>query len=262
MTDLAQSASALVSFSFDQSFNIRIVMRDGDPWFVAADVCAALGIANNRDALDKLDDDEKGVALTDTLGGQQEVGIVNESGLYTLVLRCRQATKPGTVPHRFRKWVTNEVLPSIRKTGAYQIAPAPEVYERISPEQLQQLSAAMTRAFGGWVFSSSQSSIQHGYNRLRVDHSIAHIADLPAAEFEQALARVREFEAMVDAFLSFMCEAKHEFLTLYIEGGAPWTLWLTRQWKKQMQTALPPRPDWLALHRQLNLPLASQEASS
>ncbi len=113
------SLSAPLSFSFDQSFNVRVVMRDGDPWFVAADVCAALGIVNNRDALEKLDDDERGVGLTDTTEGVRKVGIVNESGLYTLILRCRDATKPGTVPHRFRKWVTSEVIPSIRKTGSY-----------------------------------------------------------------------------------------------------------------------------------------------
>ena len=122
MTDnTALSASAPLSFSFDQSFNVRVVMRDGDPWFVAADVCVALGIVNNRDALEKLDDDERGVGLTDTTEGVKKVGIVNESGLYTLILRCRDATKPGTVPHRFRKWVTSEVIPSIRKTGSYVV---------------------------------------------------------------------------------------------------------------------------------------------
>lgn len=106
------------SFQFDSS-EVRTIMIDDAPWFVATDVCAALGISNSRDALLKLDDDEKGVALTDTLGGKQSLAIVNESGLYTLVLRCRDAVKPGTVPHRFRKWVTGEVLPAIRKTGSY-----------------------------------------------------------------------------------------------------------------------------------------------
>lgn len=94
-------------------------MRDGEPWFVAADVCRALSIANNRDALSKLDDDEKGVGLTDTLGGKQEILIISEPGLTTLILRCRDAVKPGTLPYRFRRWVTHEVLPSIRKTGSY-----------------------------------------------------------------------------------------------------------------------------------------------
>ncbi|CAJ0816838.1 hypothetical protein LMG19087_02893 [Ralstonia wenshanensis] len=98
-------------------------MRDDEPWFVAADVCAALEIANSRDALMKLDADKKGVGLTDTLGGRQQVAIVSESGMYALVLRCRDAMKPGTVPHRFRKWVTSIVRPTIRKTGQFTAQP-------------------------------------------------------------------------------------------------------------------------------------------
>ncbi|HBM0000596.1 TPA: hypothetical protein LT059_005212 [Salmonella enterica subsp. enterica serovar Kodjovi] len=107
-------------FYFEQQSSIRIHLINEEPWFVAVDICAVLGIVNSRDALSKLDEDERGVALTDTLSGRQKMAIINESGLYTLILRCRDAVKPGTVPHRFRKWVTNEVLPAIRKTGRYQ----------------------------------------------------------------------------------------------------------------------------------------------
>lgn len=89
-------------------------MKDGEPWFVAADVCRALGIGNSRDATARLDSDEKGVVLTDTLGGQQKLGIVNEPGLYTLVLGSR---KPQA--KEFKRWITHEVIPSIRKHGAY-----------------------------------------------------------------------------------------------------------------------------------------------
>lgn len=92
---------------------------NGEPWFVAMDVCNAIGVVNYRDAVRKLDDDEKGVGLTDTLGGNQESTIITESGLYTLILRCRDAVKRGTTAWRFRKWVTSEVLPAIRKTGVY-----------------------------------------------------------------------------------------------------------------------------------------------
>ncbi|HDT2639216.1 TPA: Bro-N domain-containing protein [Escherichia coli] len=111
--------SALAVFSFQEDYPVRVVMIDSDPWFVAADVCNAIGIINHRDAVGKLDEDEKGVGSTDTLGGKQEVTIINESGLYTLILRCRDAVKQGTTAWRFRKWVTNEVLPSIRKNGEY-----------------------------------------------------------------------------------------------------------------------------------------------
>lgn len=93
---------------------IRTVLIDGEPWFVAADVCTVLGIVNGRDALSSLDDDERGVATTDTLGGPQQVSIVNESGLYSLILRSR---KPEA--RAFKRWITREVIPSIRRTGSY-----------------------------------------------------------------------------------------------------------------------------------------------
>lgn len=110
--------TAISPFIFESS-QIRVIMVDGEPWFVAKDVCDALGLTNSRMSLMALDADEKGVSSTYTPGGQQEISIINESGLYTLILRCRDAVKQGTLPWRFRKWVTAEVLPSIRKTGNY-----------------------------------------------------------------------------------------------------------------------------------------------
>lgn len=93
---------------------VRVAEIDGEPWFIAADVCRALDVKNGRDAVSRLDDDEKGVALTDTLGGKQEMAVVSEAGLYTLVLSSR---KPAA--KTFKRWVTHDVLPSIRKHGAY-----------------------------------------------------------------------------------------------------------------------------------------------
>lgn len=93
---------------------VRTVTKDGEPWFVAADVCRALEVGNSRQALTRLDEDEKGVISTDTPGGKQEVSIVNEPGLYTLVLGSR---KPEA--KNFKRWITHEVIPSIRKHGAY-----------------------------------------------------------------------------------------------------------------------------------------------
>lgn len=101
-------------FKHESFGNVRVIERGGEPWFVAADVCRALGVSNNRDAVAKLDDDEKGVAPTDTLGGQQKMVIINEPGLYSLVLGSR---KPEA--KEFKRWVTHEVIPAIRKHGAY-----------------------------------------------------------------------------------------------------------------------------------------------
>lgn len=95
---------------------IRIIMIDNEPWFVAKDICSVLETVNVSQAVDKLDDDEKGICSIDTLGGTQEMSVVSEPGLYTLTLKSR---KPEAKP--FRRWVTHEVLPSIRKTGSYSV---------------------------------------------------------------------------------------------------------------------------------------------
>ncbi|MCW7609109.1 BRO family protein [Serratia bockelmannii] len=104
-------------FSFESSSNIRAVEINGSPWFVATDVCDALRLSNPTMSLKALDEDERSKL---NLGRQGEASIISESGLYTLILRCRDAVTPGTIPYRFRKWVTSEVLPAIRQTGQYQ----------------------------------------------------------------------------------------------------------------------------------------------
>lgn len=104
----------LKAFNNPDFGEVRTLSIDGEPWFIAVDVCRALEIRNSRDALARLDDDEKGVALTDTLGGAQNLATVNEPGLYALVLSSR---KPEA--KKFKRWITHEVIPSIRKTGGY-----------------------------------------------------------------------------------------------------------------------------------------------
>lgn len=99
-------------FSNEKFGTVRTVIKDNEPWFVAADVCKALEI--DRTQSRRLDDDEKGVYSIQTPGGEQEVSVVNEPGLYTLVLGSR---KPEA--KEFKRWITHEVIPSIRKHGMY-----------------------------------------------------------------------------------------------------------------------------------------------
>ena len=106
--------SQIIPFEFE-SHALRVNLdAAGQPWFVAADVCAALDLPDTHKAIARLDDDEKGRNSIPTPGGQQEMSVVNESGLYNLVLGSR---KPEA--KRFKRWITHEVLPSIRKTGSY-----------------------------------------------------------------------------------------------------------------------------------------------
>ncbi|MCB1092286.1 MAG: Bro-N domain-containing protein [Verrucomicrobiae bacterium] len=113
--------TTITPYLFGES-TIRTTLFDSKPWFVAKDVCDCLGLGNVSQAVNGnakagalgLDEDEKGITNLDTLGGTQEILIVNESGLYALVFKSR---KPEA--RAFRKWVTSEVLPAIRKHGAY-----------------------------------------------------------------------------------------------------------------------------------------------
>lgn len=114
-------------FNSEQFGSIRASLSsDGQPWFVAKDVCDSLGIGKYRDALSRLDDDERGSLLVDTPGGPQTVGTVSEAGFYKLVMRSRKPEAKA-----FQRWVTHEVLPAIRRTGGYMVAAKDETPEQI-----------------------------------------------------------------------------------------------------------------------------------
>ncbi|ADW16400.1 prophage antirepressor [Desulfobulbus propionicus DSM 2032] len=115
MSSPASSPSAVIPFQFESN-EIRALTIDGDPWFVARDVCDVLEYADASDATQFLDDDEKLVRQIAGAGQTRNMLIISESGLYTLIIR---SNKPQAKP--FRKWVTAEVLPSIRKTGGYAL---------------------------------------------------------------------------------------------------------------------------------------------
>ncbi|WP_241609718.1 Bro-N domain-containing protein [Rosenbergiella australiborealis] len=122
MKIIAKENKEFTIFRFGDN-EIRVIDKNGEPWFVASDVCKALGLTQTTNALRNLDEEE--VALTSIKGlskGNDQANIVSESGMYTLVLRCRDAVNKGSVPHKFRKWVTADVLPSIRKNGSYEVS--------------------------------------------------------------------------------------------------------------------------------------------
>lgn len=125
-----QQATGLQTFfNGNAGVNIRVKMINGESWFVGKDICIALELANHKDALSRLDSDERdGVGITDPMGRNQEVTVVNESGLYHLIFQSR---KPEA--RAFRRWITSEVLPAIHRTGSYslqspqrQLLPAPK----------------------------------------------------------------------------------------------------------------------------------------
>lgn len=124
-------------FSNPEFGQVRTVELDGQPWLVGADVATALGYKNPRKALaDHIDPEDKGVTKRDTLGGEQEILIINESGLYSLILSSKMPKAKA-----FKHWVTSEVLPALRKNGVYETVKAQQHIE-----QLEAVNARLNTA--------------------------------------------------------------------------------------------------------------------
>jgi prophage antirepressor-like protein len=137
-----------IEFRFDES-SVRAVMRDGDPWFAAKDVCDILELGDPSKTVERLDPDEVGTNSIRTTAGAREMLTVNESGVYSLVFTSR---KPEA--KRFRKWVTSEVLPEIRKTGGYR---RPETqFAGLSGERVE---------YERWSGCRASASISSGWSR-------------------------------------------------------------------------------------------------
>ena len=165
---------------------VRTVQKDGEPWWVLKDVCEVLGISKYRDTAARLEDDEREPIRVDTLGGAQEMLCVNESGLYNVIIR---SGKPEAKP--FRKWVTSEVLPAIRKHGAYM---TPETLEAaiLNPDLLIRLCTALKDE------QDKNKALQAANSTLAVDNQIMK----PKADY---------FDEIVDRNLltNFRETAKH-----------------------------------------------------
>lgn len=166
----------LAIFENPEFGHIRGLKIEGEPWFVGKDIAAALGYSDTAQAIRKhIDDEDKGVVESTTPGGKQNITIINESGLYSLMLKSKL---PGA--KKFKRWVTSEVLPSIRKTGAYSMqgagrdAPADDaMFERLwaELERKQKLNGYVDRfcSYFGWsrrYFLSGMYKLmkRNGYN--------------------------------------------------------------------------------------------------
>ena len=154
MNKKENKVEAVLVFNYGENQNapIRVQVINGETWFVAKDVCDNLGINKYRDAFSRLDDDERVSVLVDTLGGPQKVVAVNESGLYSLVFQSR---KPGA--KKFRKWVTMEVLPSIRKTGSYSVK---SIRKRLPmPKDRDEVLGAFYAELPKWVTIENEREV-------------------------------------------------------------------------------------------------------
>jgi len=122
--------NSVQSFNFNQN-QIQVINKDGEAWFIASEIAAMFGYRDSHNLTRILDDDEKGTHNVSTLGGKQDVSVINESGFYHAAFKSRKAeVKP------FRKWVTAEVLPAIRKTGSYSGRLKPKAPRKALPSGL------------------------------------------------------------------------------------------------------------------------------
>lgn len=172
-------------FNSSEFGQIRTVTKDNEPWFVGKDVCEAFGDTNYRRSLSNIDDSDKGVSQIDTHGGKQNMTIINESGLYCLLFQMQPQKAKGVSQNdnlieeriqklsRFKKWVTSEVLPSIRKSGGYiagqeqmsdseLIAKALLVAQKQIEERNKQIEAMKPKAIFADAVATSKTSILVG----------------------------------------------------------------------------------------------------
>lgn len=172
--------------------SVRTIAIDGEPYFVGKDVAVILGYSNPRDALAKhVDDEDKGVAKCDTLGGIQDLTVINESGLYSLILSSKMPNAK-----KFKHWVTSEVLPSIRKTGSYQV---PQSNTDKSKSLEVKVMNARVRMSNQYLKLASVNTLSEQYKNILVAKSAEVLAGkplLPLPKSEQKMYSATEIGEM------------------------------------------------------------------
>lgn len=185
MSDISTAAFNVIPFDF-RGHSVRAVTIDGEPWFVASDVCRVLEVVNTTQAMQALDDDERSMF---NIGRQGQANIVNESGLYTLILRSRDAIKKGSKPHAFRKWVTAEVLPAIRKHGRYedtQSVMTPMVDDLLGKAGAMRLSNVMRCRVAKLDAEHQRSATAKLASAVHACFGVPRVELIPSSQFEAA----------------------------------------------------------------------------
>lgn len=208
---MANSSTNVIPFNFGKQ-QVRTLLIDGEPWFVATDIAAALQYRDSFNMCRNLDDDEKGTQIVSTLGGAQEMLAINESGLYSAILRSRKAEAK-----RFKKWVTSEVLPAIRKTGRYEDhqSKMPTLIDELIGMSELSVIKGLIRDKGKAVSADRQKSFALTmHNRLHTRFNVPRTELIPAGQFEAACNFIAAYSALEGEFLPK--EAEQQELPLSI----------------------------------------------
>ncbi|MFE5334153.1 phage antirepressor [Embleya sp. NPDC056575] len=205
--------TSITPFSFPETGQpVRTITLGGEPWFVTTDVCTVLAHTNASQAVATLDEDEKGVSIAETPGGPQQVGIVSESGLYSLILRSR---KPQA--RAFKRWITREVIPSIRRTGSYTVAPAAPALPDIT-------TAAGVLAMAEQFARTARQLVEADAKLRELEpKAIAHDTYLSAQSGERLIREVAKLLAWRQQDLRrFLVEEKFIFAREALCGATTW----------------------------------------
>lgn len=177
------NTAQIIPFRFE-SHEVRTIIIDDQPWFVAADVANALDYRMASDMTRSLDDDERGTQIVRTPSGDQEMTVINESGLYSAILRSRKAEAK-----RFKKWVTSEVLPAIRKHGRYEDTEnkmARLVNETIGQDGFHLLGNLIHGKVNKLPPAKRRRAVHRLWNQLHVAFDVKKGADLPVEQLDGA----------------------------------------------------------------------------
>nr|WP_256574802.1 Bro-N domain-containing protein [Pseudomonas sp. PA15(2017)] len=175
------------------------MLIDDQPWFVAADVAASLEYGVPSALTRHLDDDEKGVSTVHTLGGAQEMLVINESGLYSAILRSRKAEAK-----RFKKWVTAEVLPAIRKHGRYhdeQGKMATLIGETIGTDGFHMLGALIKGKVASLPAAKQRKATAKIWSQTHAAFGVRSAADIPASQLDSARNFIAAYSVMEGEYL-------------------------------------------------------------
>jgi len=204
-----QGAPAPTVYAFSTN-ELRVVMIKDEPWFVAVDVCNALSIGNPSDSIRSLDDDE--VTLGTIEGSHRATNLINESGLYSLIFKSR---KPEA--KKFKRWVTHEVLPAIRKTGSYG-TPQWQQPDRAPYQLREQLAAAIRSVTVGFRGKGASYAINE---RIRNHFGVRRVEDLTTQQAQDAIVMVKHLAPHTQRWVRAMNQAEKDYIrqVLRVEKG-------------------------------------------
>lgn len=198
MSDISTATSNVIPFKFGKQ-QVRTLLIDDQPWFVAADVSSALEYRIAGDMTRNLDEDEKGTQIVRTPGGAQEMLVINESGLYSAILRSRKAEAK-----RFKKWVTAEVLPAIRKHGRYEDATGKMntlVGQTIGTDGFLMLGAVVKGKVSNLPAPIQRRATAKIWSQTHAAFGVRSVADIPADQLDAARNFIAAYAVLEGEFI-------------------------------------------------------------